>query len=84
MSLFLCGFLSGHVSMLALACADRGACAVTPRIATVDGTHHRVTANGAALCGQPVPARTALVELEPGADFGQGPRDCARCAGVAR
>ena len=58
---------------------------MSPRIATVDGTHHRVTANGAALCGQPVPARTALVELEPGADFGSGPRDCARCAeGSAR
>ena len=54
------------------------------RLVTVDSVHHLLAPSGAALCGQPVPARTALVELEPGADFGSGPRDCARCAEVAR
>lgn len=55
-----------------------------PRVATVDGIHHRIQGNGAALCGCPVPSRTPAVELEPGADFGTGPKDCPKCAAVRR
>lgn len=60
-----------------------GACAMT-RLVTVDSVHHLLAPSGAALCGHPVPSRTPAVELEPGADFGTGPKDCPKCAAVRR
>jgi len=54
------------------------------RLVTVDSVHHLLAPSGAALCGHPVPSRTPAVELEPGADFGTGPKDCPKCAAVRR